>query len=396
MKTNEFAIKRKKVAESVKPVEQPKVVKPEDLTMPEFVFESADRQYQRTLSEQQVDMKGKKCTTCKKGTYQETDIQDDMHGELHCTKCNTVIKSRQPAASKKKNVSEGGRLDMSTPEEKAARKAYIKAHGHPPPLTPDTVVAKYNPENDKKMRDYYLRRKGIPQDKLDKMKEDGVAEGMLTHKDFEKPDDVDVQKMAKLAARGLLTYVAKTKMNPANLLKKDYYALAAMLEKTNPQLYAAIDDQLSDNDYNWLYFKAAALAANAAAKPGVAEAGPGDINRLEHRGEEYNVYFNQRKGMYTARGTGQMKGQIQFEWFHTLADAIDHAEMEIGGYDEHDGVAEGLKEDATGGSTGSSSVSAVVTELGAGGMTKQQLRKRQADYTNVRKTGGPVKVKRNG
>ena len=73
---------------------------------------------------------------------------------------------------------------------------------------------------------------------------------------------------------------------------------------------------------------------------GVAEAGPGDINRLEHRGEEYNVYFNQRKGMYTARGTGQMSGQIQPGWFHTLADAMDHAEMEIGGYDEHDGVAE--------------------------------------------------------
>jgi hypothetical protein len=96
-------------------------------------------------------------------------------------------------------------------------------------------------------------------------------EGMLTHRDFEKPDDVDVQKMAKMAARGLLTYAAKTKMNPANLLKKDYYALAAMLEKTNPQLYAAIDAQLSDNDYNWLYFKAAALAANTAAKQGVAE-----------------------------------------------------------------------------------------------------------------------------
>jgi hypothetical protein len=142
-------------------------------------------------------------------------------------------------------LGEGGRLDMSSPEEKAARKAYIKAHGHPPPLTPDSVVAKYNPENDKKIRDYYLRRKGIPQDKLDKMKEDGVA-----------------------------------------------------------------------------------------------EAGPGDINRLEHRGEEYNVYFNQRKGMYTARGTGQMSGQIQPGWFHTLADAIDHAEMELGDDGEHQGIAE--------------------------------------------------------
>jgi hypothetical protein len=54
-----------------------------------------------------VDMKGKKCTACKKGTYQETGIQDNMHGELHCTKCNTVVKSRQPADSKKKRVSEG-------------------------------------------------------------------------------------------------------------------------------------------------------------------------------------------------------------------------------------------------------------------------------------------------
>jgi hypothetical protein len=79
----------------------------------------------------------------------------------------------------------------------------------------------------------------------------------------------------------------------------------------------------------------------AGPKGQLPEAGPGDINRLEHRGEEYNVYFNQRKGMYTARGKGQMSGQIQPEWFHTLADAQDHAEMEIGGYDEHDGVDEG-------------------------------------------------------
>jgi hypothetical protein len=103
---------------------------------------------------------------------------------------------------------------------------------------------------------------------VDSDKEQGVTEGMLTHRDFEKPDDADVLKMAKLAARGLLTYAAKTKMNPANLLKKDYYALAAMLEKINPNLYATIDGQLSDNDYNWLYFKAADLAA----KSGVTEA----------------------------------------------------------------------------------------------------------------------------
>lgn len=107
--------------------------------------------------------------------------------------------------------------------------------------------------------------------KIKSMLGQDVAEGMLTHRDFEKPDFPSVQKMAKMAAKGLLTYAAKTKMNPANLLKKDYYALAIMLEKVNPQLYAAIDDQLSDNDYNWLYFKAADLAANAAAKQGVEE-----------------------------------------------------------------------------------------------------------------------------
>jgi hypothetical protein len=224
------------------------MVHPEEVMPEMFTAESAEIQFAELLGEtagKQVDMTGKPCTACKKGTYQETTQHDDMDGVLHCTKCRKQVKRHQSAKPKEKGVAEGGRLDMSSPEEKAARKAYIKAHGHPPPLTPDSVVAKYNPENDKKVRDYYLRRKGIPQDKLDKMKEDGVA-----------------------------------------------------------------------------------------------EAGPGDINRLEHRGAEYNVYFNQRKGMYTARGTGQMSGQIQPEWFYTLADAQDHAEMEIGGYDEHDGVAE--------------------------------------------------------
>jgi hypothetical protein len=34
-----------------------------------------------------VDMKGKKCKDCGKGTYQETDFHDDMDGTLHCDKC---------------------------------------------------------------------------------------------------------------------------------------------------------------------------------------------------------------------------------------------------------------------------------------------------------------------
>ena len=54
-----------------------------------------------------VDMKGKKCTACKKGTYQETSQHDDMDGVLHCDKCNREVKRHQAAASKKKRVSEG-------------------------------------------------------------------------------------------------------------------------------------------------------------------------------------------------------------------------------------------------------------------------------------------------
>lgn len=42
-----------------------------------------------------VDLKGAKCTTCKKGTYQETGPQDDMRGELHCTNCGTRVKRHQ-------------------------------------------------------------------------------------------------------------------------------------------------------------------------------------------------------------------------------------------------------------------------------------------------------------
>jgi hypothetical protein len=58
------------------------------------------------------------------------------------------------------------------------------------------VVAKYNPENDKKIRDYYLRRKGIPQDKLDKMKEDGVAEGRGNPEAISKNKLVHLLKIA--------------------------------------------------------------------------------------------------------------------------------------------------------------------------------------------------------
>ena len=41
---------------------------------------------------EKVDMTGKKCDSCKKGTYQETSHQDDMDGLLHCTNCGKEIK----------------------------------------------------------------------------------------------------------------------------------------------------------------------------------------------------------------------------------------------------------------------------------------------------------------
>jgi hypothetical protein len=43
------------------------------------------------MENKSVDMTGKKCEKCKKGTYKETGIQDDMHGVLHCDKCGTEV-----------------------------------------------------------------------------------------------------------------------------------------------------------------------------------------------------------------------------------------------------------------------------------------------------------------
>ena len=403
------------------------MVHPEEVMPEMFTAESAEIQFAELLGEttsKQVDMKGKKCTTCKKGTYEETSQHDDMDGVLHCTKCQKEVKRHRAADSKKKNVSEGimdvvkqtfndcvagypqgtsegqflqgwarairAETGRDIPAEKLAKLYQDYTQRSPEIMQSHGTMDESGPGDANRLEHrgeeynvYFNQRKGMytargtgqmkgqiqfewfhtladaidhaemeiggydehdgvaegslgsSPDRLDartginishktprsgqtnlgnvpggnqpgssrdttaymnvqraersaKLKsaikgqlgkhhkpnlpEQDVAEGMLTHRDFEKPDDVDVMKMAKMAAKGLLTYAAKTKMNPANLLKKDYYALAAMLEKTNPQLYAAIDAQLSDNDYNWLYFKAAALAANAAAKHGVAEA----------------------------------------------------------------------------------------------------------------------------
>lgn len=35
----------------------------------------------------EVNMDGKDCDVCDDGTYQTTDLNDEIHVELHCNKC---------------------------------------------------------------------------------------------------------------------------------------------------------------------------------------------------------------------------------------------------------------------------------------------------------------------
>ena len=60
------------------------------------------------------------------------------------------------------------------------------------------------------------------------------------------------------------------------------------------------------------------------------------------QGKGYIVYHSFNRDAYTARGVGEWKGQIEPEWFYTLADAEEHAEMEIAGHDEHYGKIDEL------------------------------------------------------
>lgn len=46
---------------------------------------------ERNLDEGAKDMKGKRCEKCRKGTYEETGLQDDWNGKLHCNKCKQEI-----------------------------------------------------------------------------------------------------------------------------------------------------------------------------------------------------------------------------------------------------------------------------------------------------------------
>jgi hypothetical protein len=43
------------------------------------------------IQKKRMDNSNKKCKFCKKGTYIETSIHDDLHGVLHCSKCKQQI-----------------------------------------------------------------------------------------------------------------------------------------------------------------------------------------------------------------------------------------------------------------------------------------------------------------
>ena len=66
---------------------------------------------------QRVDMKGKKCTSCKKGTYQETSQMDDMDGVVHCTKCGKGLKRHQKAQAKTNEGVEFSEAEIARIEE---------------------------------------------------------------------------------------------------------------------------------------------------------------------------------------------------------------------------------------------------------------------------------------
>ena len=91
---------------------------------------------------QQVDMKGKKCTSCKKGTYQETSQMDDMDGVVHCTKCGKGLKRHQKAQAK---TNEGVEFSGALAKAKATHQDKFEVDGKEYPVKEGREV---NPIND--------------------------------------------------------------------------------------------------------------------------------------------------------------------------------------------------------------------------------------------------------
>ena len=54
-------------------------------------------------SSKEEDMNGKKCESCGKGVYKETEPMDDMRGTLHCSKCDKMVDRYKGQSPFKKN-----------------------------------------------------------------------------------------------------------------------------------------------------------------------------------------------------------------------------------------------------------------------------------------------------
>ena len=79
------------------------------------------------------DMMGKKCGKCKKGTYGETSIQDDWHGNLHCSNCGHETRRHQIKSHKGKWMAEGdlGAEGILNRRYKKAKRDTVMKHGGP-------------------------------------------------------------------------------------------------------------------------------------------------------------------------------------------------------------------------------------------------------------------------
>jgi len=66
-------------------------------------------------SSNEEDVKGKKCESCGKGTYKETEPMDDLRGTLHCSKCDKMVdryKKYTPFKKKSNKLSESDLVRM--------------------------------------------------------------------------------------------------------------------------------------------------------------------------------------------------------------------------------------------------------------------------------------------
>jgi hypothetical protein len=61
-----------------------------------------------------TDNKGKVCTKCQKGKYEETSITDDQDGVLHCTSCGAKVSRYSEEAAEEPHPM--ARPDMYNPE----------------------------------------------------------------------------------------------------------------------------------------------------------------------------------------------------------------------------------------------------------------------------------------